>query len=55
MPEENRQGDKGIRWEWLEEFLDNKGALYNCTEAATRGVKKVILKNFTNFKGKHLR
>ena len=24
--------------EWLEEFLGNKGAFYNGTEAATRGV-----------------
>ena len=29
---------QGIRQEWLEEFLDNKGAFYNCTEAGTGGV-----------------
>ena len=45
MTEEKRQNlaktDKGQYYnqeEWLEEFLDDKGAIYNGTEAATGGV-----------------
>ena len=45
MLEEKRQNlaqrDKGQYYnqeECLEEFLDDKGAIYNGTEAATRGV-----------------
>ena len=45
MPEENIQNlaktDKGSYYnqeEWLEKFLDNKGAIYNGTEGATGGV-----------------
>ena len=45
MPEENIQNlaktDKGSYYnqeEQLEEFLDDKGAIYNGTEAATGGV-----------------
>ena len=53
MPERNIQNlaktDKGSYYnqeEWLEEFLDDKGAIYNGTEAATGGVllQKVFLK-----------
>ena len=45
MLEEKRQNlaetDKGSYYnqeEWLEEFLDDKGAIYNGTEAATGGI-----------------
>ena len=45
MPEEKRQNlaqtDKGYYYnqeEWLEELLDDKGAVYNGAEAATGGV-----------------
>ena len=45
MPREKRQNlaEAGKRSyynqeDWLEEFLDNKGAFYNGTEAATGGV-----------------
>ena len=53
MPEEKRQNlgetDKGSYFnqeEWLEEFLDDKGAFYNGTEATIGGVlsEKVLLK-----------
>ena len=45
MPEEKRQNlaetDEGSYYnqkKWLEEFLHDKGAFYNGTEAATGGV-----------------
>ena len=35
---ESAKGQYYNQEEWLEEFLDDKGAIYNGTEAATGGV-----------------
>ena len=35
---ERARGQYYNQEEWLEEFLDDKGAIYNGTEAATGGV-----------------
>ena len=53
---ESAKGQYYNQEEWLEEFLDDKGAIYNGAEAATGGLlqEKVFLKILANFTEKQL-
>ena len=53
---ETTKGQYYNQEECLEEFLDDKGAIYNDTEVATRGLlqEKVFLKILANVTEKHL-